>query len=68
MPVQVTYAQSANESIGSVFVEGYTFAVPDLDFQSAEILNDIKVGEMEGQVIQERKVVDVDSLNRVCSL
>lgn len=68
MPVQEKYAQSTNESIDSVFVAGYTFTVPDFDFQSAEILNDIKAGEIEGQEIQERKVVDVDSLNRVCSL
>ncbi len=56
------------ESFDSLFKEGYTFKVEVYDFDSPEIKNEIEVAHKEQQAILDRKVVDVDSLNRVCVL
>ena len=56
------------ESFDSLFKEGYTFKVEVYDFDSPEIKKEIEVAHKEQQAILDRKVVDVDSLNRVCVL
>jgi len=56
------------ESFDSLFKEGYTFKVEVYDFDSPEIKKEIELAHKEQQEILDRKVVDVDSLNRVCVL
>ena len=56
------------ESFDSLFKEGYTFKVEVYDFDSPEIKKEIEAAHKEQQAILDRKVVDVDSLNRVCVL
>lgn len=56
------------ESFDSLFKEGYTFKVEVYDFNSPEIKNEIEATHKEQQAILDRKVVDVDSLSRVCAV
>lgn len=56
------------ESFDSLFKEGYIFKVEVYDFDSPEIKKEIEAAHKEQQAILDRKVVDVDSLNRVCVL
>ncbi len=55
-------------SADSLFKEGYTFKVEVYDFESEEIKKQIEAAHKAQQDILERKVVDVDSLNRACVL
>lgn len=68
MPLTTNKQYAEVESFDSLFKEGYTFKVEVYDFESPEIKKEIEAAHKEQQAILDRKVVDVDSLSRVCAL
>ena len=59
---------AVSEDVSHLFKAGYAFKVEVYDFNSDEIRKEIEIAHQEQQAILDRKMVDSDSLNRVCSL
>jgi len=68
MPLATNNQFVEDESYASLFKKGYTFKIEVYDFDSPELKKEIEAAHKEQQAILDRKVVDVDSLNRVCVL
>ncbi len=51
-----------------IFKEGYVFQVKKIDFDSPEVKNMVAETVKEQEVIIERKMIDLDTLNKVYTL
>ncbi|MDB5198713.1 MAG: hypothetical protein JWO92_676 [Chitinophagaceae bacterium] len=56
----------AQEGTDSLFKEGYTFELKTFNFESPSMKKAITKAHKEQEEVRERKLVDVESLNRVC--